>query len=464
MFLSPGGNSIMGANVTSQYEQTIKRDIEADLPRAFVARVNTQKAYIDFINGHRLMFRPYDQPDKLRSYNVDFFLILEGSECKMNAYTQLQSRCRNLAATAPKRDEDGEIIYDYTDEGVAIPQLEADWRKGIVESNPDSGWIRSEVLYKSGSVQKHGNVMDPIQSPLEEKDKDQALASHISASDVNRFLPPTFLRDLSASKPHWWIKRMIYGSFSYAEGLVYPGAQKCVIPQSALPTIPSHWPRVIAFDYGLRDDSVFLFAAIDPIHDIIFIYKEVRTNNKSVKELAALFKDETKDIPVGGMLMPPIIDPKSAPKRDYDKKSLSDHFLEYGIVFKPGQISIDARVFRLNTYLESGKLRIVDCCTGLIQEISNYKFLPRSLDLTVYVADKPEDKNNHGINPLEWIVMELPEDPAKLLSCVYDRGVLVNQRRRIEDKKQIALHPLSDYDYNNQQQDEAYSYNNGFQF
>ena len=117
----------------------------------------------------------------------------------------------------------------------------------------------------------------------------------------------------------------------------------------------------MAYDYGLSDDSVYLFGAVDEANGILYVYKEVRTNNRSVEELAKMFFENTTDIPVGGWICPPIIDPKSAPKRDYDKKSLADHFLEYGISFKPGHISLDARIYRLNTYLETGRIRIMDC-------------------------------------------------------------------------------------------------------
>ena len=50
LFITPNGNTLIGANVTSQYEQTIKRDIESDLPKAFVRDTSTQKAYIDVLS------------------------------------------------------------------------------------------------------------------------------------------------------------------------------------------------------------------------------------------------------------------------------------------------------------------------------------------------------------------------------------------------------------------------------
>ena len=425
MLITPNGNGLIGANVTSQYEQTIKRDIESDIPQEFVKGVSQQKAFIDFVNGYRLMFRPFDDPDKLRSYNIDFFLILEGSECKFEALTQLKARLRNTAATS-------------------LP-FQKDWRRGIIESNPDSGWIRSEVLYKSSLIYKHGNILDKYNQQASELDP--ATSSHVASSDVNTFLPPTFIQDLARGKPDWWVRRMIHSSFLYAEGLVYPSATSHIVPTF---TIPKHWKRIVAFDYGLSDDAVFLFGAVDERHNLLFIYKEVRTSNRSVEQLAALYHEASVDIPTGGLICPPIIDPKSGPKRDYDKKTLSDHFLDYGIAFISGQVSVDARIFRLNTYMELGYIKICDCCVDVIKELREYKFAPKSLDKHTSLQDKPVDKNNHGINAMEWITMELPADPKNLLRGVYGREGRLDGPKKDEEK--FAIHALDSYnsydDYN----------------
>ena len=46
-------------------------------------------------------------------------------------------------------------------------------------------------------------------------------------------------------------------------------------------------------------------------------------------------------------------------------------------------------------------------------------FKPKTLDMRSN-NDKPVDKNNHAINPLEWIVMRLPADPKNILYGVYN--------------------------------------------
>lgn len=199
---------------------------------------------------------------------------------------------------------------------------------------------------------------------------------------------------------------------------------------------------------------MFIFGAIDEAHGTIYIYKEVRVNNRNVQELAQIFKDACADIPMGGLFTAPIIDPKSGPKRDYDKKTLADHFLDYGIAFQPGYINVDARIFRLNTYLETGILKIMDCCTDLIRELRDYKFKADE-SLVCGFSDKPVDKNNHGINALEWITMELPADPKNLVYGVCDR--LGRSLVEVKAERSYEYYALSDpvepepdsyYDYN----------------
>lgn len=416
LLITPNANILIGANVASQYEQTIKRDIESDFPKAFVKKYNTQKQYIDFINGARIIYRPMDDVDKLRSYNITMFVIVEASEVDAEVFVQLKTRLRNLAAAQLKKDAQGNLITKKQSNGAEVPIILHEWTKGIIESNPDSGWVRTEVVYVSDTINKHGHIVDEINVP--DDVKDPAIATHVSSTDCNAYLPSTFIEDNCKNKPEWWIRRFIFSSFSYAEGLVYPAAMHRIVPTY---DIDPHWLRIVAADYGLSDDFVYLFGAINQHAGKVVIYKEVRTNNKNIKELSKIFHDETSDIPVGGYYCPPILDPKSGIKRDYNKKTLYDHFLDYGISFIPGHVSVDARVYRTNTYLESGMVDIMDCCTGLIEELRDYKFPPKKIGDYTKKQDKPEDKNNHAINPLEWICMALPADPAKLIFGAYDK-------------------------------------------
>ena len=162
--------------------------------------------------------------------------------------------------------------------------------------------------------------------------------------------------------------------------------------------------------------------------------------------MAGLFKKGTEDIAFGQLYTTPIIDPKSN-KRDYNKKDLISHYQDYGINFKPGHVNVDARIMRLNDYIESGCLEIWDCCDYLIKEIKDYKFKPKSLD-DKDSKNKPIDANNHAINALEWITMELPANPNRLSLSGYDEfGRPISEE---EEKAQLKIQrpwQLADDDY-----------------
>ena len=408
IFITPNANILLGANVTSQYEQTLLRDFEKSFPDAFLQNRNVQKQYLDFINGARLMLRPFDDPDKLRSNNYSLVVMLEASEVQAEAFHQLKTRLRNTAGRrvipSIHPDEEPEVY---------------DWRKLICESNPDAGWIRTDILQVADEIHQFGRFCKE-QYDQSTNDIDKNISCHVASTDVNKFLPEDYIEVNTKNKPEWWVRRFIYGSFLFAEGLVYPNFVKCIKPTPNKIVIPPKYKVIAAHDYGLQDPSTFLFGYIDTDRGKLVIYKDIRTNNTSVKDLADMFKEACKDVGIGQWYTTPIIDPKNN-KRDYDKKDLITHYQEYGVSFKPGYVNREVRIFRLNDYIEQGRLEVYDCCQYLIKEMKECKFKPRSLNDTTTAKDEPIDKNDHSITPLEWICMELPADPQRLFLNMYDQ-------------------------------------------
>lgn len=409
ILITPNANILLGANITSQYEQTILRDFEKSFPQAFLEGRSQQKGYIDFINGARLMLRPFDDPDKLRSNNYSLVIMLEASEIQADAFHQLKTRLRNMSASAT--DSQGKVHS---------------WRKLICESNPDSGWIRTDVLLVSDTIYTHGRFADEDYSKqMDPLAIDKSISTHIASTDVNHYLPADYMAVNSRNKPEWWVKRFLYGSFLFAEGLVYPNAVNCIVPtprdSEGKPLGPKDFPKwkiLVAHDYGLMDEATFVYAAVDTERNKLIVYKVDHTNNAPLKDLAGLFRKGTADIAFGQMYTTPIIDPKNN-KRDYNKKDLISHYQDYGISFKPGFINVEARIVRLNDYIESGCLEIWDCCDFLINELREYKFKPKTLD-DKEAKNTPIDARNHAINALEWISMELPANPNRLSLTGYD--------------------------------------------
>lgn len=400
-FLNPGATIMVGANVSSQYEQTIKKELEADIPKAFVRDFNRQKQYMELYNGARILYRPLDDVDKLRSMNLSAWYIIEGSEVDPEAFTQLKTRLRNMAAAV----KDGYIEKN----GVMVPNYK--WFRGVgmVESNPDAGWIRDEMLLQADDIVYHGSA---LQKYRPSETADPQIAVHISATDCNTYLPDGYIARISHGKPMWWVERFVFGSFEFANGLCCPKFKDNIVPTFE---VPDTWLKLIAHDPGLVDPSAFVNVAIDMSKGIAYAYRDIQVTDASVEQLSHIYWSKVAyDITHGQLWTPPIMDPKMHGRRMLtDKQTLDQMWAQYGVYFQPGHVNVKDRIWRLNTYFEAGRLKIMDCCVNLIRELGGYKYKQQKLGAPV--REEPVDRNNHSVDALQWICMKLPEKPSDLL-------------------------------------------------
>ena len=456
LLITPNALVVVGAKVSSQYDQTFRKEFDLIIPRSFVAKYSLQKSYVDLINGSRIIYRPFEDPETLRSYNASMFVILEGSEVKYETFVQLQTRLRSLHATLPLTDPNtGDILYNP--DNPSIPLLKADWRKGIIETNPDSGWVRDKFALVADNIYYYGSVSDQNIHELSKEKKHPAFSAHIAATDTNKTLPSDFYENIQQGKPNWWVQKFLHGSFAYTEGRVYPNA---INPQTIIQPYPikPSWKRLLAHDWGLVDPSTFVVAALNPEKNKVVIYETYGEQNNSIDDLANVYRNLTKDFPEDPFYSPPRIDPVSGNRRDYDKHSLKDLYQERGIYFADGTKAVEPRVFQLNTYFELYKIEIFETCTELIRELENYKFEDQTLG-SMHNKDKPVDKDNHYINALEWIIMCLPPDPQNLFNPAYTpKGLIDIPQDTQTQQPQIPIYydPLSDDNSDDYELETAY--------
>jgi len=240
--------TLIGAETKPQLDQTAKDMFFKVFPDFMIEQYLKQKDMVLCKNGHVVLFRPLDEEGKLRSLNLTGFWIEEASEVKYDIFVQLQTRLRNKATRH---------------------------HVGVLTSNPDMGWIKQEFLLKADKI--HNAQSKYIQDPDE---INPAFSCHIAPTFLNTYLPPDYVETTSKSKPEWWVKRFMMGSFEHTEGMVYPHFSELIIDPFE---IPEHWERLTATDFGLRDPTVTLAAAIDPRMGEVHIYKEHYKAEKSIK-------------------------------------------------------------------------------------------------------------------------------------------------------------------------------------
>lgn len=449
--ITPNGETLIGADTLVQLENTIKKDLERDFPADFVKRYNRQKNMIHFTNGHTIYYRHLADEGDIRSYNLSRAHILEASEVKHESYVQLQSRMRNDAAIRYAHDEEGRPIVDLV-EGIPHKREALNWLQMVIESNPDSGWIKEDFLLRSGKILIHNDKMQKYH--VNPHEASQSMHTHIIPSKANIHLPKDFIENLRKGKPEWWVKRYLYGNFDYSEGLVYPNAPSQIIKGFM---IPDHWPRVIGMDYGLNDNTHFVFGALDLKGEwsrkpSLHLYHEIVINNASITQIAQVYKQDVRRIvPRGKLYKLPVMDGRSYAQRTRtgEKKTIGTLFREEGCSFKAAQMDVEARVMKTNDLIDNGQLYYHENgVPHLIEETKKYKYPERKLESTTNV-NKPIDKDNHGINAKEFIVMELPHRLKEINHDVRSASVdgrMNIQRARKEWDPLEDLEPRSQYE------------------
>ncbi len=402
-FQTPNGMACCVAPTVRQLEQTVKKEFFRQCPDRLIESYRVKDSEVVLTNGFSFLFYVADSPVKIRSLNLTAFLMEEASGISYEIFTVLQTRLRNPHAVIYKRDSEGNIIRDT--EGKAIVSKE--WYLGIICSNPDVNWVRSQMLLHSHKIYCTNPNDYYVETPV------VYFSSHITKTEQNKYLPPNFIPMLKANKPEWWIKRYLEGDFSYAEGMVYPMIMSCVV--APFP-IPRDWVRLSATDFGGRNPHCTLMLAIDPKEGVAYIYDEYYKAGLNVamhqKEIHRLFDE----VPSGRWYKPPLADPAGQQKSLIDGKSLFTHYAEYGIYFNPANNRIADGLAKVYTYFDMKKLKIFSNCSSIIKEGIEYRYPEQVENEKHDPSETPPDKNDHAMDALRYMIMELPDDPLSMCS------------------------------------------------
>ena len=414
----PNGLSAMLAPTMQMLQETSYATLMQYLPHTFIEHeVRTRgKEEIILTNGHKILLLPSNSADKLRSLNLSGFYLEEASNAKYEVFTELTARTRNAAALSGGRNK----------------------LLGVICSNPDVGWVRTEILYKSDKV----FAADGRVYPRDDEQYNPFMSTHLHSSYQNTYLDPDFQVRISRGKPDWWVARYIHGSFDYAEGLVYPTFGKWVVD----PFIPPpHWKRLFSVDFGLRDPTVMLAAVVDPVDSILYIYDEYYQAEASVADNAKAMKKMVDAVAAGLIHKQIIADPSGVKRSGATRRSYFDHYAEYGLWFMEGNNNIEAGIAKVFTYLSLGKLRIMSNCINTIKEGRSYKYRESELEQNKNRGEKPIDANNHAMDALRYMIMELPDNPENLAAEVYQGNSATNFKNTTEFKWPQALEDNNDY-------------------
>ena len=384
----PNGRTLITAQSLQQVREAVLPELEKFLPPWFFAKNPTKTPLPKYTltNGHELIVYASDDEEKIRSLNLTAFWIIEASGVSYSIFTQLQTRLRNRAAVV-KNKEGFEIEHRFM---------------GIVESNPEEGWIRDEFLLRSGKIFASKNVDISSYEKLKTKKPESSYHSFLSATVDNKYLPKTFIPDMCVGKSDKWIRKYIYCYLEVKEGTVYPEYVDNIVDPFP---IPNDWIRIFGFDKGWSDATCLACGAIDPSSGICYIYDEYYETQKAITYHARRIKEK-----IDGCRMYKGIqaDPSVRNRNDRDGVSYQQYFYQVsGIWLEEGNNVIMDGIDRIKDFMYMGKLKFFTNCVNMKEEAGNYTW-KKEKDGTQ--LDVPIDRNNHLMDALRYLCMGLPLD------------------------------------------------------
>jgi PBSX family phage terminase large subunit len=381
------GRTLITAQTLQQIREAVLPELEKFLPPWFFDKPPTYTPLPKYklTNGHEIICYASDNEEKLRSLNLTAFWIVEASGVAFTIFTQLQTRLRNRAAIV--KDETGkEIEHNFM---------------GIVESNPEEGWIRDEFLLRSSKIFASKSVDTSSYDKLKTKKPEKAYNSFLSASVDNTYLPSTFIADTCVGKDERWVRKYIYCYLEVKEGTVYPEFMNCLVDPFP---IPKDWLRIYGFDKGWSDATCLVCGAIDP-KGICYVYDEYYENQQPITYHGRRVKEK-----IDGTKMYKSIqsDPSVRNKSDRDGVSYQDYFYQTsGIWLAEANNNILDGIERTRDFMYMGKLKFFTNCVNLKEEAGNYVWKKNRDGLT---EDIPVDRFNHLMDALRYMCMGLPLD------------------------------------------------------
>ena len=420
--LIPGSRVCVAARTYPALESTFIKEFYSMFPDKLIKRKNDQKHELTLTNGSELLFRSFDDPTKLKSMNLTMAVIVEASDVIYEGFTMMQSRIRNTAAMIPEYDINGDplLVWDVNRRAYR-PKYRIDTRHISLETNPDSGWVKKNFLLDAGTVEFYGDAYNEGYKFNKERDPQKYI--QVVSTSANPYLPETYEEDQTRGKDKAYIQQFFKGSFNFSTGLVLPNVGLTVVAPHALPReFDEEGRRVlwyaIGVDYGVNDPTHIVFTAFSTETKKLYVFAEYRVNDTDIKNIAKGYRKEIRmlGINLNGLFMQPRFDGRSYNKRESDLLTIGKMFEDEGLYFDPAFEKMEPRIIKLNAMINHSQMEIYSTCEFLVDELLNWKF---KRDKQGNLTKEPEDKNDHGVQALAFVVVVLPHNLKELKMNAY---------------------------------------------
>ena len=383
---------LMGRKVLDAFKKSTLIQL-LDIAGDFVLKHKAQDRIIIFKNGSKIVYMALDDSrdsiQRIKSMNLGFF-----------AFDQLE-----------------EVTEDTFISAAGQLRRKGSMRVSFHTCNPsghDWVWKRFKRDKKAINKKKGGYRLIETRTWTEGQEPPVSQEEVRLYSD-NPYLPFDYIKFL-LEMPKKWVNRYVYCHWDDFTGLVYPMFERedhLIKPFD----IPKWWNRYVVYDYGYKNPSCILFAAVDD-EGFIYVYDLIYESETLIEDLALLL-DERMD---SDCTYDFIADP-SIQRTERDGNSISDEWMDYGYDWMKANNDKKSGFDRVANYLTPDENKMIQLkffdipeMSPLVEEIEVYKW--RELKYGNDIRNTPEDpvkKNDHAMDCTRYLVHEVMEsDPPSL--------------------------------------------------
>jgi PBSX family phage terminase large subunit len=376
---------------------------------------NKSEHRLVLINGTEILGRALlDSFDKIKSLNLGAFWVDELTEIPEEIWLGLVGRLRR--------------------KGVK--------HRGFGTTNPEGhDWVWKRWVAGSETVQtwEHESPFGPINTIEALKGEHHIVTT---TSLENPYLPDGYVDSMIQQYPEEWVKRYVFGSFDTFSGLIYHefrDAKPYVVPAYEL---PDDWYRFVAMDYGYRNPTAALWAAVSP-EGRVYVYDEFYASNKLVSEIAEIVQAKSK----GQNIQQWLIDPSTRNRQGVTGVSVIDEFAKYGLFMRPANNDVRAGINRVKEKfkLVDGvpNLVIFSKCVNLRTELGEYRWKDLKVGATQDAPEKPVKRNDHSCDALKYMISYIYDTPELKVQSRDWRDYSVLKRMRGSDESADVPHYMA---------------------
>lgn len=322
------------------------------IPEQVIKSVNEAELMIRLVNGSIIEIKGADAEDSLRGSKLCFVVLDEYATMKPQVWSK--------------------IIQPAT--------VDCSYSRVIFIGTPAGLHNHFKIIYEEAAKGKHNWkawVFKTSENP------------YVSIEELNEIKQTT---DASIFRQEY------EAEFVEMAGAIYPMFKKNIhVVQNR--ELPSHWDKVVGMDWGMRNDTAVIYAAISEFGEV-YVYDMLYGNGKTVSQWADIMKNRHDHLEVSQW----VIDP-AALSQAKEFSNYGIHFISYNPETQKRINDVNIGINLVQQYLLEGKIKIFEHCETLIKQMEQYQWEPETSRLGLDPKPKPLKKDDHAVDALRYLVM-----------------------------------------------------------